>query len=93
VRERLPVVVIVLNNALLGYQKHAEERQFSTATTAVDITPVDHAAIATACGAHGETITDPARLAERLTAALASDRPVLLDVITDPTAFPPLTGW
>ena len=93
VRERLPVVLMVLNNAVLGYQKHAEVRQFGKATSAVDLRHVDHVAIARACGAIGETVTDPAELARHLPKALAEELPVLLDVHTDPEAYPPVTDW
>jgi acetolactate synthase-1/2/3 large subunit len=93
VREGISIVLIVLNNALLGYQRHAEERQFSAATSAVDIHRVDHAAIANACGANGIRVSETDLLDERLTEALAEQGPVVLDVDSDPGAFPPLTDW
>ena len=45
----LPITT-VLNNGILGYQKHAEEVKFGEHTKAVNFTAVDHAAIARACG-------------------------------------------
>ena len=47
-RMGLKVTLIVLNNGILGYQKHAENVKFGTHTSAVDFYPVDHAAIAVA---------------------------------------------
>ena len=50
VREDLPVTVILLNNSILGFQKHAELFSFDEYTSAIAFHPVDHAAIARAKG-------------------------------------------
>src|SRR5262249_6028277 len=44
-RMRLPITLLVLNNQILGYQKHGETVQFNAYTEAVELAPVDHAAI------------------------------------------------
>jgi acetolactate synthase I/II/III large subunit len=93
VRERLSVVIILFNNSILGFQKHAELNLFGAHTTAIPFTPVDHAAIARAVGADGVLIEDPRDLAPALAAALASQRTVLIEVRTDPDAYPPITAW
>ena len=62
VRERLPIVVILLDNGILGFQKHVELVQFGEHTTATDFAPVDHSAIARACGAEAAKIETPADL-------------------------------
>ncbi|MEJ1978673.1 MAG: thiamine pyrophosphate-dependent enzyme [Acetobacteraceae bacterium] len=49
-RLKLPVVTLVLNNQILGYQKHAEQVLFGGWTDACEFAAVDHAAIARACG-------------------------------------------
>ena len=68
-RLELPIVTIVLNNGILGYQKHAEEVKFGEHTKAVNFTAVDHAAIARACGvlgrAAGAQRRDPRRAGDR----------------------------
>ena len=87
------VVLIVLNNSVLGYQKDAETVKFGRYTSACHFEPVDHAAIAKACGVTAHRITDPADLAPTLRAALAANQSVLLDVVTDPDAYPPLTMY
>ncbi|WGY00349.1 acetolactate synthase catalytic subunit [Nocardioides sp. QY071] len=89
VRERIPVVVVVLNNAQLGYQRHAENRLFDGTTTAIEFAPVDHAAVARAVGAVGVRLTDPARIQDVLAEALASPVPVVIDAIVDPDAYGP----
>ena len=55
-RMNLPVVVVVLNNQILGYQKHAELSIFGAHTDVVHFQPVDHAAIAKACGYGGDIL-------------------------------------
>ena len=93
VREALPVVILLLDNATLGYQKHAELYQFEAHTEAVELRAVDHAAIARACGAEGVRVEEPDQLAPALERALAADRTTVIDVATDPDAYPPIVGW
>lgn len=93
VRERLPVVVVLLDNGILGFQKHVEMVQFGDHTSATDFASVDHTAVARACGAEAVTVCDPAELGSILTMAITSDRPWLVEVRCDPEARPPITGW
>ncbi len=92
-RHGIAVALIVLNNQILGYQKHIEDVLFGAHSSAVDFTPVDHAAIARACGLAGVRIEDPAEFRPALETALAADRTTVLDVITDPQAYPPITSF
>jgi len=92
-RHGLPVTVTVLNNQILGYQKHAENVLFGAHTTAVDFQPVDHAAIARACGVRGVRVEHPDDYAAALAEAAASADTTVIDVITDPEAYPPITSF
>ncbi|TJZ90168.1 acetolactate synthase catalytic subunit [Paracoccus gahaiensis] len=92
-RMRLPVVVVVLNNQILGYQKHAELSLFGSHTDVVHFDPVDHAAIARACGVTGVRIDHVDQLAPALRDALASDEVTVIDVVTDERAYPPVTSF
>ena len=92
-RMRLPVTVIVLNNQVLGYQKHAELNLFGDHTDAVDFEPVDHGALARACGCKGLRIDKAGDFAPALDAALASDELTVLDVVVDERAYPPITSF
>jgi len=92
-RMKLPVALIVLNNGILGYQKDAENVKFGAYTDAIHFAPVDHAAIARACGCNGERVERVADFLPALRKALASDTLTLLDVVTDPDARPPLTFY
>ena len=90
---RLPVTVIVLNNQILGYQKHAELSLFGDHTDVVDFEPVDHAALARACGCEGVRVERAEDFTPALAAALASGKVTVLDVVTDERAYPPITSF
>ena len=57
---------------------------------ACHLRPVDHAAIALACGWRARRIEDPQGYGPALEAALRSREPTLLDVLTDLEARPPI---
>jgi len=90
-RSRLAVTVIVLNNGVLGYQKDAEIVKFGSYTTACHISPVDHAAIARACGCESIQVDDASALRPAFETALRGEMPWLIEVMTDPEAHPPLS--
>lgn len=90
VREKVPVVVIVLNNAQLVMQKHGEHLGFKKTTTGISFKEVDHAAIAKAAGADGVTIKNPGDLKAEMLKALNSSKTVILDVFSSSEAFAPL---
>lgn len=89
-RLNIDVVTIVLNNQILGYQRHGEEFVFKTHSDAADLGPVDHAAIARACDCHGERVETPAECGPALERAMSAGRPALIDLMIDDKAHPPL---
>ena len=91
IRCEIPVVVIVINNGVLGYQKDAETAKFGRYTTACHFSPVSHAEIARACGCDSIRIDAPGDIAGALQTALASGRPWLIDVMSSPDAHPPIS--
>jgi acetolactate synthase I/II/III large subunit len=91
VRCHIPVVVIVINNGVLGYQKDAETTKFGRFTTACQLGPVSHAEIAHACGCDSIRIDAPGDIAGALKTAIASGRPWLIDVMSAPDAHPPIS--
>ena len=91
VRMNLKVTLIVLNNGILGFQKHAENIKYGLHTSAVHFAPVDHAAIARACGCQGITVTKPEELGPALELARTAKTTTVIDVICDENAFPPLS--
>lgn len=90
-RHGIPVVTIVLNNGILGFQRDAETVKFGRYTSACHFAPVDHAALARACGCRSARVEDPADLAGVLATAIASGSPFLVEVMTDPEAHPALS--
>jgi acetolactate synthase-1/2/3 large subunit len=93
VRSHIPLTLVVFNNGILGFQKHAELYSFGAHTTAINFAPVDHTMIARACGAQGVRVDDPGELSGVLAKALESDEVTLIEVMTAPDAYPPITLW
>jgi acetolactate synthase-1/2/3 large subunit len=93
VRHGIGVKLIVLNNAVLGFQRHAEMLRFGQATDICAITRIDHAMIARAVGCANATIASASELAAGLDAMFAAQGPFLLDVHVDPDAYPPIAGF
>lgn len=90
-RMGINLVLIVLNNGILGFQKHAENVKFGAHTSAVHFQPVDHAEIARASGCRGIRVEAASELSAALSDAAASNGTTLIDVICDEKAFPPVT--
>ncbi len=91
VRMKVKTTLIVLNNQILGYQWHAEEVLYGNHTDACQFSPVDHAAIARACGCEGVRVENPADFKPALERALRSSVTTVIDVMIDPKAYPPIT--
>ena len=90
-RMGINVVLTVLNNGVLGYQKDAEDVKFGRHTSACSFADVDHRRIAEACGCLGLRVEKAEEYGDALGAALEAERPSLIEVMTDPQAYPPLT--
>jgi acetolactate synthase-1/2/3 large subunit len=60
---------------------------------AVFFEPVDHAMIARACGCRGLRIERAQDIAEALQEGFASNEVTVLDIVTDPSARPPITSF
>lgn len=96
VRERLALVVVVYNDSALSLIRVAQARR-GHPDYAVRHGPVDFAAAARAFGAVGRRVRTLDELAAAVPEALASDRPVLIDVPVDPREYhahaaPPRAG-
>lgn len=92
-RMGLHVSLTVLNNQVLGYQKDAEDTRFGRHTDACQLEPVDHAKIAEACGCVGVRIDRPGDYADALRRSIAAPATTVIDVVTDPMAYPPITAF
>ncbi len=83
VRVDARVVVIVFDNERYGTIRMWQERRGTGVGVATDLGPVDHAAIARACGARGIRIDTDAAFEPALRAALVADRPTVLQLTVD----------
>lgn len=92
-RHGIPLTVVVLNNGELGFQINAEESRFGTHTDVCHFGPIDHVAIARACGCDARTVQTAEDLRRALADAASSKVPFVIDVKTEPGAFPPLTAF
>ena len=96
----LPVVWLVWNNtgygAIYGQQRgfFGEERELATRfwgkADSKPYTP-DMAALGRAMGAEGMTVTQPNEVGEAVSAAVASGRPTVIDVMVDEYNYAPLS--
>jgi acetolactate synthase-1/2/3 large subunit len=92
-REGIAVTLLVLNNQVLGFQKDAETLKFGRHTGACRFAPVDHVSIARACGLDAWRVESPDQVRPRLAQALACSKTTLLELMTHPDAYPPLTMY
>ncbi len=78
IEERIPIVVVVSDNGMLGWVRHGQgERPIAS-----QFAQFDYAAIARAMGCHAVRVTDPAELPAALHAALQANVPAVVDVVT-----------
>lgn len=92
-RHRLVVIVVVLNNGVLGYQRDAEQSRFGDTTAVCEFGPIDHVGIARAVGCDGIAVRQVADIAQALQAALRASGPFVIDAYVDPRAFPPVSAF
>jgi acetolactate synthase-1/2/3 large subunit len=91
VRSKLPVTILLLNNGILGFQKHAETVKFGQYTSAIHFHDVDHVKIAEACGCAAVRARSLADVSTALDRAFEAGEPLLVEILTDPNAFPALS--
>ncbi|MBX4922974.1 hypothetical protein HJA76_25450 [Rhizobium bangladeshense] len=84
-------VIIICIAWILGFQRDAETVKFGSFTTACNFADVDHQKIAEACGCPAVRIFDPADLPRYLERGLSGEAPLLIEVMTDAGAHPPLS--
>ena len=86
IKYNLPMVVVVLNNRQLGMIQ-VEQMQEHYPNFATDLLNPDFARYADICGGAGIRVERPEELKPALGKAMALNRPVIVDVSTDPKRF------
>lgn len=90
VRNQLPIITIVLNNALWGMSAHGQDLIYGEGRRAISTLPdTAYEEVAKAMGCHGERVTRLAELGSALQRALAAGRPACLNVSIDPDIVHP----
>jgi acetolactate synthase-1/2/3 large subunit len=84
VREKAPVIIVVMNNLSYGNIKQEQLVHYGPRYIGVDFTDIDYSLIAKGFGAEGHRVADPSELSAALQTAVASESTYLLDVRIDP---------
>jgi acetolactate synthase-1/2/3 large subunit len=82
------IVVLVVNNGMLGTIRMHQERQFGRGV-ATDLVNPDFVALAHAYGCHAALVERNEDFAAAFEEALASGRPAVLELRVDPEAITP----
>jgi acetolactate synthase-1/2/3 large subunit len=89
VRHDLPVVMVCGNNSAWGLEKQPMQMLYGY-DVAADLAPqTRYDQVVTALGGGGETVTDPTQIGAAIDRAFASNKPYLVNVITDVNAAYP----
>ena len=88
VGHKLPVKVIVYDNAGWGLVRLEMETAGNPVAAGANFPNLDFAAFALACGAKGFTVREAGSLAETVKSFLAAPGPAILHAITDPDELP-----
>ena len=89
VQERLPIIVLVVNNGMYGTIRMHQERLFPGRVVGTDLLNPDFVALAAAFGAYGEAVSRSEAFPAALERAFAQDRPSLIELQVDPEAITP----
>ncbi len=88
-QQEMPVVNIVLNNGTLGWLNMWQKLYFDGLHQSVDLGDVqDFASVARGLGCDGFRVDHHDQLGDALDAAFGSNRPSVIDVLTDPASTP-----
>jgi len=78
VDERVPIVMVILNNSALGWVKHGQGNR----TIASSFAAMNFAEIAKSMGCHGIRVEETGQIKPALQEALAAGQPTVVDVVT-----------
>ncbi|WP_436644168.1 thiamine pyrophosphate-binding protein [Microbaculum sp. FT89] len=81
-RLKLPLTVIVVNNAASGYVKALQHLMYGAGSyQSSDLAEVNYARVAESLGCTGIRVEDPADIAAALRQGIAGDGPTLIDIV------------
>jgi acetolactate synthase-1/2/3 large subunit len=85
----LPIIVVLLDNAMYGTIRMHQEREYPGRISATQLKNPDFCAYARAFGGHGERVERTEDFAPALARARASGLPAVLHCLIDPQAITP----
>jgi len=92
VRRRIPTVTVINNNSVLGQSQLGIRRAYGDdrgrETDQYRFMDTDFARIAESMGALGIRVERPEKIRDAIETAIASHRPAVIDVATEPESFP-----
>jgi pyruvate dehydrogenase (quinone) len=88
VKYQLPIKIVVINNNTLGQIKWEQMVFLGNPEYACELSPIDFAAFAKACGGTGFRIEEPRDCGRIVDKALSTKGPVLIDAVVDPNEPP-----
>jgi acetolactate synthase I/II/III large subunit len=89
VQYAVPIVVVVLDNGMYGTIRMHQEREYPGRVSATALRNPDFAALARACGGHGERVARTEDFAPAFERSLASGLPAMIHCQVDPEALTP----
>ncbi|MDS1139120.1 thiamine pyrophosphate-binding protein [Pusillimonas sp. SM2304] len=89
VQYQLPVIIIIVDNGMLGTIRMHQEREYPGRTVATDLKNPDFAVYAAAFGGHGERVERSEDFPPAFERALASGKPAIIHCLIDPEAINP----
>jgi pyruvate dehydrogenase (quinone)/pyruvate oxidase len=84
VKYKLPIKVVVIKNNVLGMIKWEQMVFLGNPEYGVELSPIDFAAFAEACGGIGFRCERPDEVRSALEAMMLADRPALCEAVVDP---------
>ena len=93
-RLRLPVIVIVLNNQTLAFERHVQDLLYGKVVNEVnDFLDVDYGLVARSFGAQGVRVSNLAEFSRAFALGLARRGPTIIDAVIDRDAIAPVTRY
>lgn len=89
VQQGANVIVLVMDNGSYGTIRMHQEKRYPGRVSGTEIVNPNFASIAKAYGAHGETVTEPGSFDDAFLRAVASEKPAILHIKSDPDKISP----
>lgn len=94
IRQKLPVIVIILNNQTLAFEEHVQDLLYGKVVPSVnEFVDVNYGSIARAFGANGFRVANIEDFERALAQGLKRSGPTIIDAVIDRDAIAPVTRY